>query len=120
MALPVAQIEAVLGAEESQIEANTGDAFFEFKGEPLPLLDLAEEVGLPRTASASNANVLVVEVRGFRLGLLVDRAVGDMEVFVRETPRPLSTLAALAGVAVLPDGAPVFVLEIGVLVERFL
>ncbi len=120
VSFPVTQIEAVLGAEECQVERNVGDAFFEFKGEPLPLLDLAEELGLPPSPANPAANVLVVEVRGFRLGLLADRAVGDLEVFVRATPLPLANLAALGGVATLPDGAPIFLLELGVLVERFL
>jgi chemotaxis protein histidine kinase CheA len=62
---------------------------------------------------------VVLEARGFRLGLRVDRAVSDLEVFVREVPPALSHIKPLGGVAVLPDGAPVFLLEIGQLVENF-
>jgi hypothetical protein len=40
-------------------------------------------------------------------------------VFVRETPEPLADLSHLGGVAILRDGAPVFLLEIGSLVENF-
>ena len=35
------------------------------------------------------------------------------------TPPPLRALASLGGVAILRDGAPVFLLEIGSLVENF-
>jgi two-component system chemotaxis sensor kinase CheA len=121
VALPVAPLEAVLGAEEARVEREDGvDAFFLYKEEPLPLLDLGQQIGLPRVEGALAGNVLVLEVRGFKLGLHVQRAVGNLEVYVRDVPPPLDALAVLAGVAVLPDGAPVFLLELGVVVERFL
>ena len=63
--------------------------------------------------------MVVLEARGFKLGLLVDRVVDDLEVFVRETPPALRALASLGGVAILRDGAPVFLLEVGSLVENF-
>lgn len=121
VALPVAPLEAVLGAEEARVEREEGvDAFFLYKDEPLPLLDLGQQIGLPHVDSALAANVLVLEVRGFKLGLHVQRAIGNLEVYVRDVPAPLDEIAVLGGVAVLPDGAPVFLLELGVVVERFL
>jgi two-component system chemotaxis sensor kinase CheA len=121
VALPVAPLEAVLGAEEARVERVEGvDAFFLYKEEPLPLLDLGQQIGLPHVDSALSGNVLVLEVRGFKLGLHVQRAIGNLEVYVRDVPPPLDEVAVLAGVAILPDGAPVFLLELGVVVERFL
>jgi chemotaxis protein histidine kinase CheA len=121
VALPVAPIEAVLSAREAQIERGGAiDAFCMFKDEPLPLLDLGEEIGLRPVTAPSGGNVLVLEVRGFKLGLHVDRALWNTEVYVRDVPAPLEAIPALAGVAMLPDGQPVFLLETGVVVERFL
>jgi two-component system chemotaxis sensor kinase CheA len=121
VALPLAPLEAVLGAEEARVEREDGvDAFFLYKDEPLPLLDLGQQIGLPRVERAHAGNVLVLEVRGFKLGLHVERALGNLEVYVRDVPPPLDAIAVIGGVAVLPDGAPVFLLELGVVVERFL
>jgi two-component system chemotaxis sensor kinase CheA len=121
LALPVAPLEAVLGTEEARVERAEGvDAFFLYKEEPLPLLDLGQQIGLPRVERADSGNVLVLEVRGFKLGLHVERALGNLEVYVRDVPAPLDEIAVLGGVAVLTDGAPVFLLELGVVVERFL
>lgn len=121
VALPVGPLEAVLGAEEARVERQDGvDAFFLYKEEPLPLLDLGQQIGLPQVDGAASANVLVLEVRGFKLGLHVQRAIGNLEVYVRDVPAPLDEIAVLGGVAVLPDGAPVFLVELGVVVERFL
>lgn len=118
VALPIAAVEAVLSVEEAAVERAGVDAFFMLKEEPLPLLDLGPRLGVAPTR-ADGGCVVVVEARGFKLGLLVDRVVDDLEVFVRETPPPLRALASLGGVAILRDGAPVFLLEIGSLVENF-
>ncbi len=118
VALPVSQLEAVLAFDEAQVERAGIDSFFVFKDEPLPLLDLAEHIGLG-CGPVDAGNVLVLETRGFRFGLLVDRAVGDLEVFVREIPELLSDHQALGGVTILPDGQPVFLLEPGPMVESF-
>ena len=119
VALPVAPVEAVLAVEEGTVERAGGEAFFVWKDEPIPLLDLGERLLLPPPPPDRAGNVVVLEARGFRLGLRVDRAVSDLEVFVREVPPALSHIKPLGGVAVLPDGAPVFLLEIGQLVENF-
>ncbi|MEE9281348.1 MAG: ATP-binding protein [Myxococcota bacterium] len=117
--LPVGQLQSVLSVAEAQVERAGIDAFFVFKDEPLPLLDLSEHIGLGPSPTRASANVLVFETRGFRFGLLIDRAVSDLEVFVREVPGPLAEIKALGGVAILPDGEPVFLLEPGSLVESF-
>ena len=119
VAFPVAQVDAVLDANESMIERVGSEAFFNHKDEPIPLLDLGERVGLPHVGERKGGNVLLIETRGFRVGVHVDRALGDQEVFVREVPQAVDGLKQLAGVAILPDGAPVFLIEFGALVEEF-
>ena len=119
VAIPVAPIESVLEVEEGRIERLGGDAFFDYKDEPIPLLDLAERLLLAPPPPGHEGNVVLFEARGFRLGLRVDRAVSDLEVFVREVPPVLSRIKPLGGVAILPDGVPVFLLEVGSLVDDF-
>jgi two-component system, chemotaxis family, sensor kinase CheA len=118
VALPILAIEAVLSAAEAAIEHAGVDSFFMFKDEPLPLVDLAQRLQLPTVRPGAGC-VVVLEVRGFKLGVLVERVLDDLEVFVRETPEPLTDMSHLGGVAILRDGAPVFLLEIGSLVENF-
>jgi len=118
VALPILSTEAVLSAAEAAIEHAGVDSFFMFKDEPLPLVDLGPRIGLPPVAPGAGC-VVVLEARGFKLGVLVDRVIDDLEVFVRQTPEPLTQMSHLGGVAILRDGAPVFLLEIGSLVENF-
>ena len=90
-----------------------------WKDEPIPLVDLAEKLGLARAERDDRGDVVLLEAQGLRLGLRADRAAIDREVFVREVPELLSQIPSLAGVAMLPDGVPAFLLETASLVERF-
>ena len=120
VALPASRIERVLDQSEGTVEGTGGEAFFVWKDEPMPLLDLASQVMAESQALPERGRVLVLEHQGFRFGLLVDRVAADHEVFVRELPSVLAGRNALAGVAVLNDGQPVFLLEPGALVGDFL
>jgi two-component system chemotaxis sensor kinase CheA len=119
VALPVTRLDAVIDVREASIEQAGGETFMVYQDEPIPLLDLAERIGLPASSEDESGNVVLLEARGFRLGLRVKRAVGDQEVYVREVPRALASLKHLAGVATLSDGVPVFLLEVGRLLENF-
>jgi chemotaxis protein histidine kinase CheA len=120
VALPASRVEAVLGLSEGTVEGTGGDAFFVWREEPLPLVDLVRCLGLSSSSSKGRDAVVVVETQGFRLGLRVDRVAAHREVFVREVPTTLLPIAVLAGAAILPDGDPVFLLEVGQLVEELM
>ncbi|MEE8558845.1 MAG: chemotaxis protein CheW [Myxococcota bacterium] len=120
LALPAANVEAVVRVAEGGIEGIGGDAFFEWRGEPLPLLDLGKRLGVSSSVPEDEGAIAVVETQGFRLGLRIDRATSHLEVFVREVPPPLDSSPILAGVAILPDGDPVFLLEVAQVVEKLL
>jgi two-component system chemotaxis sensor kinase CheA len=119
LGLATGRIEAVLDVAETEIERAGDEAFFVHKGEPLPLVDLATRIGFESVPRGVGA-VVLVEVRGFRLGLWVERALLECEIFVRPVPAILAGLEPLGGVAILPDGVPVFLLEVGALVENAL
>jgi chemotaxis protein histidine kinase CheA len=108
----------VVAVADGLVEGVGGDAFFVWNDEPLPLLDLCSRLGLPGPHGEARGAALLLEVEGFRLALRVDRVVGEVEVFVRELPRALQGNPLLGGVAMLPDGAPVFLLEPAGLVEE--
>jgi len=117
VALPVSGVEAVLGVEEGEVERAGAEAFFVWKDEPMPLIDLASRLGLESGPPALRRNVVVLEARDFKVGLEVDRVSAEHELFIRPVPQVLAGLEPLAGTAILPDGSPVFLIETGSLIE---
>ena len=71
VALPVAPVEAVLAVGEGRVERAGGEAFFVWKDEPIPLIDLAERLVLAPPPADRAGNVVVLDARGFRLGLRI-------------------------------------------------
>ena len=112
VALPSASIASVVSAREGRLERSANEAFFVWKDEPIPVLDLALRVGVPSRVPDRDASLVVLENRGLRFGLRVDRVVADREVFVRGVPAALESVGGLAGVAILPEGVPTFLLDV--------
>ncbi len=59
---------------------------------------------------------MIAEVRGERVALLVDRFEGQQEIYVKPVPDLLASVRILAGLTVLEDGSPVFLIDLNHLV----
>ena len=55
--------------------------------------------------------LVLTDVRGARVALEVERIVGQQEIFVKPVPELLAGVRGLAGLTILGDGRPVFVLD---------
>jgi two-component system chemotaxis sensor kinase CheA len=60
--------------------------------------------------------LLLTEVRDARLALLVEDLEGQQEIYVKPVPELLAGLRGLAGLTVLGDGRPIFLLDLNQLV----
>jgi two-component system chemotaxis sensor kinase CheA len=113
VAIPVPAVLRTLEIRRDMVEVCDAQNIFYLDDEPLPLLSLEGTFGLqPVLRSASAIPVFVSEVKGRRVGVAVDRFIGQQEVFVKPLGRPLDRLKGLAGGAVMGDGQIVFILDI--------
>ena len=88
------------------------ESFALVDGEPLLVLDLAERLGLaPRPRGRGRPARARRGARAARR-LPVERLAGQQEIYVKPVPRLLASARALAGMTVLGDGRPVFVLDL--------
>ena len=86
-----------------------------FDDEPVPVLELAERLALPPPAADSpdeTITLVLSEVRGERVALRVERVIGQQHIYVKPVPALLSAVRALAGLTILGDGRPVFLLDL--------
>ena len=54
---------------------------------------------------------MLANVRGERVALRVDRFEQQQEIYVKPIPELLTGVRALAGMTVLGDGSPIFLLD---------
>ena len=93
------------------IEGSAGECFVLLDDEPVVVLDLAERLGW-QAAANDNAPLVVAELRGERVALRVAKLAGQQDIYVKPLPALLASLRVLAGLTVLGDGRPVFLLDL--------
>jgi len=111
VALPIARVERIVELPETAIETSGREAFVLIDDEPIPVFALAEHLAFGAGAEARVATLVLTEVRGETLALRVDRVAGQQQIYVKPVPELLASVRALAGLTILGDGRPVFVLE---------
>jgi two-component system chemotaxis sensor kinase CheA len=111
VALPIARVERILEIPAEEIETSGDEAFALVDGAPLPVLDLAQRlVGRP-VPRGPIATLVLTDVRGQRVAVRVERVSGQRQIYVKPVPELLARVRALAGLTILGDGRPVFVLD---------
>jgi len=111
VALPIARVERIVELPREAIETSGCEAFTLIDDEPIPVFSLAERLALESDPDTSVATLVLTEVRGEKLAVRVDRVAGQQQIYVKPVPELLASVRALAGLTILGDGRPVFVLE---------
>ena len=113
LALPLHRIESVLEVEASQVEDAGGESFLLIEGDPVLVLNLAQAIRAPKfTARPGKVHLVLTEWRGERVALRVNAFQGQHEIYVKSVPDLLSPVRMLAGLTLLEDGSPVFLLDV--------
>jgi len=118
LALPISRIVQTLEIPGAQLQSSGRQRVIEFQGELLPLLSLRKILDYPKGQPQDPLTVVVTEVLGRRVGLVVDRLVGQREVFVQRLPEPFDQLKGCNGATMLGDGQIVFLLDLQALLEK--
>jgi len=116
MAIPISKVERVIEVETEAIEQAGNERFCLIDDEPTLVLDLAATVGFERQSTTGPTPMVLADVRGQRVALWVERLSGQQEIYVKPVPPLLEAARALAGLTVLGDGSPVFLLDVNQLV----
>ena len=111
VAVPISKVERIVELEPGAIEGSAGDCFALIDEEPVLVLDLAQRLGWPAATNAA-APLVIADLRGERVALRVDKLAGQQDIYVKPLPALLASLRVLAGLTVLGDGRPVFLLDL--------
>jgi two-component system chemotaxis sensor kinase CheA len=112
VAIPITKVERVVEVERAGIEQAGHEAFAIVDDQPLLVIDLAARLGIPCGARGPVVPLVLEELREQRVALLVDRLDRQQEIYVKPLPRLLAAARGLAGLTVLGDGRPVFLLDV--------
>jgi two-component system chemotaxis sensor kinase CheA len=116
VAVPISKVERIVEVAASTIERSARESFALVDDEPVLVIDLAERLGLPAPARRAAVPLVLAEVRDARVALRVEELQGQGEIYVKPVPELLAGLRGLAGLTVLGDGRPIFLLDLNHLV----
>jgi two-component system chemotaxis sensor kinase CheA len=116
-AIPMNSVLETLLIDANEIQRSEGSELLNLRGEALPLRDLATEFGLEAPEPGAKKFAVVVGMGDLRIGLLVDRLIGQQDTVIKPIQGPIKTTRRFAGATELGDQDPVLVIDVSSLVE---
>jgi two-component system chemotaxis sensor kinase CheA len=117
IAIPVTRVQRTLDLPTEEIQSSGHQRVFRLEEEVINLYTLTEALSLPKVEAGDTTWVVITEVQGRRIGLQVDRFLGQREAFVKSLGFPLNLLTGLSGATVEGDGRVVFIVDPQALLE---
>ncbi len=112
-AFPLLRIERLVRSDRAAVQAGQGMQYLAVDGQNIGLVPLAEQLDLGESRLRSDhVDVVVVSQEGRRAGFVVDAVLGEFDLATRPLDSRLGRVTDLASVAILPDGAPVVMLDV--------
>ncbi|MBK7857248.1 MAG: chemotaxis protein CheA [Archangiaceae bacterium] len=111
--LPVAKVSGVVEFPEAQLAHSQNASLLPFGNALLPVYSLAALLTVPGDDGVEQTRpYVVVEAESGKVALGVDRLQGQEEVVLKALSRPLDLVPGLAGVTILGNGRPIFILDV--------
>jgi two-component system, chemotaxis family, sensor kinase CheA len=111
MAIPITRVLRTLERPRAELQRSGRQMVVKFEDEALLLLSLRKILQLEPQVPGASVSIVVTEIRGRRVGLVVDQLIGQQEVFVKALDFPLNKIGGIVGATVLGTGQVVFVLD---------
>ena len=112
VAIPVAKVERIIEVEAHAIERSGHESFTLVEDEPVAVFQLAEYLCLPPPKPRAQEVLVLAEVRGEMMAIKIDSVIGHQQIYIKPIPDLLSSLRLLAGLTILGDGTPIFLLDL--------
>ncbi len=113
LAVPLTAVERTLELKSDEIALIDDEEVFFLDEGMVPVVSLSTILDIDTGAQNKDTSpIFIAEIKGRKIGVKVDRLLGNHEVFVKPLPRPLSAFERLSGATVLGDGEVVFIVDI--------
>ena len=112
VSIPVAKVERIIEVDASAIERSGHESFTLVDDEPVAVFPLAEHLCLPTPEPRDQEVLVLAEMRGEMMAIRIDSVVGHQQIYVKPIPELLSNVRLLAGLTILGDGLPIFLLDL--------
>ncbi len=117
--IPLAQMHEALQLAKANIHQTKGlGRILQLRGESIPLHQLNAMLGIKDSGTTSESAAIVVRNTGEPFAIAVDEIVYRQQVVIKRIGPEAGNLAGIMGSAVLGDGLPGIILDLGGLADR--
>jgi two-component system chemotaxis sensor kinase CheA len=111
--LPIGKVSGVVETARGRLPMSQNAPVLQFGQSVLPVHDLSVLLeSSAEVTSSALAPFVVVDGDDGKVALAVDRLLGQEEVVLKALAKPLDLVPGLAGVTILGNGRPVFILDV--------
>jgi two-component system, chemotaxis family, sensor kinase CheA len=114
--LPLSSIEECVELPLKEAECARVRRMLEIRGQIVPYVHLRDHFGI-QAAPPAIQQVVINSVNGQRLGIVVDRVIGEHQIVIKTMSRMYRDVAEIAGATILGDGTVALILDLSKLVE---
>ncbi|WKN47640.1 chemotaxis protein CheA [Nocardioides sp. Arc9.136] len=104
----------------SEVEDVNGASVYRLRGALLPLVRLADVLGVESDRSDGHVLIAVLQAEGKRFGLVIDRVLSTEEIVVKPLTSRIKELGTYSGATILGDGRVALILDVQALARRVL
>ena len=115
--VPLALVAECIETPQACRQGDGVAGYFDLRGEVLPYLNLRRYLGHP-DATHGRQSMIVVRLPNQRVGLLVDRLLGEYQTVIKPLGRLLRNVRVIAGSTILGTGEVALVLDVGALIAN--
>lgn len=110
---PTSKLLNVIRVNINEIKTIENKATISYKEKIIPLFSLHELLELPKIPHSSEyIQIIVFEIKGKKLGISVDKVVGEQEVLVKKFNKQLQRIRNISGATILGSGEMVPILNV--------
>lgn len=111
LAIPIQAVRENIQVEQNQIKTVQQHDVILLRDEVVPLYDLAECLGFEPLQSDGPLPVIIVEIRGNKVGFVVEDLIGQQEIVIKSIKGILNDIRGIAGATVLGNGTIALIID---------
>lgn len=110
--IPLTHINETIDISADMIQSIMGREVFVLRDEIIPIIRLSEIFGINVEKEREKYSLVIVNVDDNNFALLIDSFIEQSEIVVKPLKGLLSGIRGLAGVTILNDGLPSFIIDV--------
>lgn len=111
LAIPIQAVRENIQIERDQIKTVQQHDVIMLRNEVLPLYDLAQSLGFGPLKSEGPLPVIIVEIKGEKVGFIVEDLIGQQEIVIKSLSSLVNGIKGIAGATVLGSGKIALIID---------